>query len=129
MRNIFELFRDNLPLAAYYHLFINYILYYIISLTLKSKVCIGKQAVDKFSLAILLIIHIVRHTSFWVSAQMTNLEAKILSNTFDAVQNYVIFIWLDKTITLKAVIKECKSESKERQYANVLKVNCKADKK
>ena len=54
---------------------------------------------------------------------MTNLEAKILSNTFDAIQNYVIFIWLDKTITLKAVIKECKSESTARQYANVLKVN------
>ena len=34
--------RSNLPLAAYYHLFINYILYYIISLTLKSKVCISK---------------------------------------------------------------------------------------
>ena len=90
---------------------------------MKSKVCIGKQALDTFSLAILLIIHIEGHTSFWFQAQMTNLEAKILSNTFDAVQNYVIFIWLDKTITLKAVIKECKSESKERQYANVLKVN------
>ena len=34
--------QQNLPLAAYYHLFINYILYYIISLTLKSKVCIRK---------------------------------------------------------------------------------------
>ena len=86
---------------------------------MKSKVCIGKQAVDTFSLAILLITHIVRHTSFWVSAQMTNLEAKILSNTFDAVQNYVIFIWLDKTITLKAVINECKSENWDREPEDV----------
>ena len=90
---------------------------------MKLNVCIGKQAVDKFSLAILLIIHIGRDTSFWFPAQMTNFEAKILSNTFDAVQNYVIFIWEDKTITLKAVIKECKSESKARPYANLLKVN------
>ena len=54
---------------------------------------------------------------------MTSLEAKILSNTFDAVQNYVIFIWLDKIIPLKVVINACKSEPKARQYANVLKVN------
>ena len=90
---------------------------------MKLNVCIGKQAVDKFSLTMLLITHIGRDTSFWFPAQVTNLEAKILSNTFDAVQNYVIFIWLDKIIPLKVVINACKSEPKARQYANVLKVN------
>ena len=54
---------------------------------------------------------------------MTNLGAKIFANTIDVVQNYVIFISFDRTIRLKAVIKECKSESKARPYVNLLKVN------
>ena len=48
---------------------------------------------------------------------------KVLANTFYVVQNLVIFIWLNRTIRLKAVINECKSESKARLYVNLLKVN------
>ena len=52
---------------------------------------------------------------------MTNFRTMIFANTFDVVECH--FIWLNRTIRLKAVINEYKSESRAKPYVNLLNAN------
>ena len=56
-------------------------------------------------------------------AYMTNFRTKVFGNYFDVAQNHVIFILFNGTMRLKAMINECKIESKTRPNINQLNVN------